>query len=277
MQLTLDFLPGINALFDRHGQVGQQPDNLCGPYWVSMLLQTYGKYPVSAVDVAQAAATVLPSQGNPSDWIPSGATSRQENGYNSIPTVSNIDECGTSVAGLIEATENLSQGLFSLLPIQPDLQLECQAEHWKSALDTLVQICQAHSPWGAVPLLNSHTSYFWNSRLTPADVTQFLQTGRAPATNPDWAVGHFALLVGHLQGHAHRLYAILDTYPQFGWNGLHLQPPSAIAQSLLRPHQSTQGGILLFIKSKDKSHIQQVMEQRGFHIAVWNNGTPFCP
>ncbi|MEM7770493.1 MAG: hypothetical protein AAF327_08285 [Cyanobacteria bacterium P01_A01_bin.37] len=269
MKLTLEVLPEIAALLAIHEQAGQQPDNLCGPYWVSMLLQTYGGFPVSAVEVAKAASTILPSQGNSADWLPPGAASRMGEGYDTIPTVPNVDECGTSVDGLIQATKTLSQGRFCLVPLQSD--------HWESGLNALVRECHAHQDWGLVPLLNSHTSYFWGSRLTPSAVVQSLQTGKEPSTSPDWSVGHFALLAGHLQGQSHRLYAILDTYPQFGWNGLHLQPPEAIAQSLLRPQQSTQGGVLLFTKTEFQSPIQSWAQQHGFQIASWDNGSPFCP
>ena len=273
MNLTLDFLPGTHTLLHQHERAGQQPDNLCGPYWVSLLLQAYGGFPVSAVAVAKAAATILPSQGNPSDWLPSGATSRTGEGYNTIPTVPTLDECGTSVDGLIQATERLSQGRFCLLPLQ--------MENWESGLDTLVQTCHDFSDrgadWEMLPLLNIHTSYLWGSQLSLSAVVRFLQMGEAPATFPDWCVGHFAVLVGGLQGQAQKLCAILDTYPQFGWNGLHLQPSGAIAQSLIRPQQSTQGGILLFMHSKNRAQIQEAFAQQGFQIAVWDNGTPFCP
>ncbi|MEL7521456.1 MAG: hypothetical protein AAGJ80_07540, partial [Cyanobacteria bacterium J06553_1] len=153
MNLTLNFLPSTHSLLQKHERAGQQPDNLCGPYWVSLLLQLYGQLPLSAVEVARAASTILPSQGNPSDWLPPGATSRTGEGYSTIPTVPNIDECGTAVDGLIQATERLSQGHFCLLPLQ--------TEDRETGLDTLVQLCHDYPDWDTVPLLNVHTSYFW--------------------------------------------------------------------------------------------------------------------
>ena len=270
MRLTLDFLPGTDALLNRHEQVGQQPDNLCGPYWLSLFLQVYGKLAVSAVDVAEAAATILPNQGNPSDWLPPGATSRTGTGYNNIPTASDLSKCGTSVEGLIQTAENMSQGRLCLLPVQ--------TQKWESGLDTLARMCTSGElgEW-VVPLLNIHTSYLWGSRLSPAVAMRFLQNSEQPAAAPDWHVGHFCLLIGQVQGTAQKLYAILDTYPQFGWNGLHLQPRSAIAQSLHRPQQSTQGGILLFTQSKNSAQVKSMLLQEGFQMGPWDNGTPFCP
>lgn len=121
-------------------------------------------------------------------------------------------------------------------------------------------LCQTHPDWQVVPILNSHTSYFWGSTLTPLQVLAHLE-GKAIAPPPaDWDVGHFALLVGQLQGKANALYSLMDTYPHFGWNGLHLQPPEALAQSLHRPNQTTQGGIGLFMATGVRSHIKSIAE-----------------
>lgn len=284
MKLALDFLPGIDSLLSRYETVGQQPDNLCGPYWISLLLQTYGQISLSAVDVAKAASTILPNRGNPLDWVPPGAISRTGEGYSSIPTIQNIEACGTSVDGLIYATKTLSQERFCLLP----LQINSWTNSWESGIDKIMQLCHNHPNWEMLPLLNVHTSYFWHSQLSLSEVVLYLASGKEPSTASEWSVGHFALLVGQAQVRSqhpthslthnltHSLCAILDTYPQFGWNGLHLQPPSAIAQSLHRPQQSTDGGILLFIKTSDRPQIAKEITQKGFQIASWDNGTPFC-
>lgn len=266
MQLTLELLPYLESLLRLHEKAGQQPDNLCGPYWVSLLLQAYGEFSVSAVEVAIAASTVLPSQGNPADWLPPGASSRLGIGYEQIKTVPNIEECGTSAIGLIRATEQISQGRFCLVPLQ--------TEDWVEGLPNVWHLCQTHPDWNAVPLLNAHTSYFQSSKLTPLELFNYLQQrGRSPSP-PDWSVGHFALLIGQLRAQVHTLYALLDTYPHFGWNGLHMQPDDAIAQSLSRPQQSTQGGVALFVKTDWRSHIQEHAIQKGFQITPWNNGSP---
>ncbi|NER82112.1 MAG: hypothetical protein F6K42_21640, partial [Leptolyngbya sp. SIO1D8] len=48
MQLNLSLFPYLEPLLPLHEKTGQQPDNLCGPYWVSLLLQAYGGLLVSA-------------------------------------------------------------------------------------------------------------------------------------------------------------------------------------------------------------------------------------
>ncbi|MGD1928969.1 MAG: hypothetical protein ACFB12_08660 [Leptolyngbyaceae cyanobacterium] len=268
--LDLALLPYLKSLLPLHAKAGAQPDNLCGPYWIGLLLQTYG-ISVSAVEVAIAAATVLPSQGNPTDWLPAGATSRQGRHYDQIPTVPNVDAAGTAIIGLMQATEQLSQGRFSLLPLTTD--------DWAAGLQTVWQLCQAQPEYQAIPLLNVHTSYFWGSKLTPLQAMTYLAGGTIPPPPPDWRVGHFALLAGQLQGPVQSLYALLDTYPQFGWQGLHLQPPIAVSQSLARPQQSDQGGLALFVETAWRSRLADAITRAGLHIEPWDNGSPapFCP
>ncbi|MEM1309327.1 MAG: hypothetical protein AAGF98_07480 [Cyanobacteria bacterium P01_H01_bin.153] len=266
MNLHITLLPYVEALLRCHEKAGQQPDNLCGPYWVALLLQAYGQLEVSAVDVALAASTLLPSRGDPESWLPPGATSLLGDGYARIPTVADLAACGTSIAGLIRATEQLSQGRYCLLPLQ--------TEDWAAGVVSLFHLCQTHPGWQAVPLLNVHTGYFWGSQLTPLQLLAYLQTSQLTPPPADWSVGHFALLAGQLQGDRHSLYAVLDTYPHFGWQGLHLQPPDALANALQRPDLPTQGGIALFVEAAVRSRIMPFLETTQFRLSPWDNGTP---
>ena len=297
MQLNLKLFPHLNSLLHRHEKAGQQPDNLCGPYWVSLLLKAYGGLSVSAVEVALSASTILPSQGEPADWLPTGATSCHGPNYDRIPTSSNLDACGTSAVGLIHATEKLSQGDFCLVSLQ--------AANWLDGLAAACELCQTHPDWQAVPILNVYTSYLWSFHLPPLTLFTYLQTGELSPPLADWKVGHFSLLAGQLRkdvkrsvssglgdvpgdaepaplqgdvpcsdGNGYTLYAVLDTYPHFGWNGLHFQPPENLAQSLQRPNQTTQGGIALFVSTEVRPHLIAAAEKFGFQIATWDNGTP---
>ena len=101
MELSFDRLPYLESLLAVYETQNQQPDNLCGPYWISLLLQAYGKMAVSPVEVAIAASTLLPSRGDPADWLPPGATSLLGPGYQTIPTVAEAEICGTSIQGLM--------------------------------------------------------------------------------------------------------------------------------------------------------------------------------
>ncbi|MEO1591811.1 MAG: hypothetical protein AAFU71_11035 [Cyanobacteria bacterium J06632_22] len=258
---TLALLPYLEPLLTRP----QQPDNLCGPYWIALLLQVLGGISTSAIEVAIAAQTILPNRAG--TWTPPGAQSLRGEGYDQIPTVSAIEHCGTSLAGLMQATQKLSHGEFCLLPLQ--------TPHWEVGLTQLWQLCQTRLDWQIVPLLNSHTGYFWGSQLSPAQLLGYLNSGqRNDISPPDWSVGHFALLAGQIRGTLASLYAILDTYPQLGWAGLHLQPSSVLAASLVRPDYQSQGGVALFVSRAVRSHVEQAVIDRGFEVAVWDNGTP---
>ena len=125
-----------------------------------------------------------------------------------------------------------------------------------------------------MPVLNSHTSYFWGANLAPAELFSYLNTGKITPPAADWSVGHFALLGGWVSGKAARLFAIFDTYPQLGWQGLHLQPSGAIAQSLKRPQHTSDGGIALFVSAELRSKVEQAVTEIGFEVATWDNGTP---
>ncbi|MEO0770219.1 MAG: hypothetical protein AAFY72_12450 [Cyanobacteria bacterium J06649_4] len=260
--LSLEYLQYLAPLLER----SQQPDNLCGPYWVALLLQAFGGLSVSAVEVAIAASTHLPAHGNPADWLPPGAHSLKGENYEKIPTLLETDLCGTSIAGLIQATELLSAEQFCLLPLQtPD---------WQNGINSLWSLCQTHPNWQIVPLLNSHTYYFWGSQLSPAAVLSYLATGKLSPPPSDWSVGHFALLFGCMTGKAANLYAVLDTYLQFGWEGLHYQSGDAIAHSLTRPQHTTTGGIALFIPTQYRTEITQAVTAANFTTQPWNNGSP---
>ncbi|MEM6256065.1 MAG: hypothetical protein AAF821_24395 [Cyanobacteria bacterium P01_D01_bin.156] len=264
MQISL--LSYLEPLLNVHHADNQQPDNLCGPYWISLLLKAYGDLNVSAIEVAIAASTILPSQGNPTDWLPPRATSLQGTDYDRIPTHTDLNICGTSIKGLVHATNTLSQEKFCLIPLQ--------TTDWKTGLSAVLTLCHSHPTWQAIPLLNCHTSYFWGTNLSPFTLISYLQGQPVSPPAPDWSVGHFNVLIGDIHKDANRLYAILDTYPQFGWQGWHLQPAAAVSQSLQRPQQTSQGGLALFVKAELYSEIKQLITQQGLEISAWDNGSP---
>ncbi len=266
MSITLDLFSYLAPLFKIHQHNNQQPDNLCGPYWISLLLEAYGQITVSAVDVAIAASTILPSHGDPSCWLPPNTSSLQGVGYEQIPPSPDLSLCGTAITGLIQATHTLSQGKFCLIPLQ--------TSSWQDGLFTLSKLCHAYPSWQAIPLLNPHTSYLWGTTPSPLTVLSHLQSKQTPTPPTDWNVGHFNLLIGTLQQGTHTLHTLLDTYPQFGWQGMHLQPSSAVSQSLHRPQHKTQGGLALFVSAEFRSDIEQIVTENGFSVSVWDNGSP---
>ena len=266
MQLSLDLLPYVEPLLKIHQNDNQQPDNLCGPYWISLLLNAYGGLNVTAVDVAIAASTILPSHGAPTDWLPPHANSLRGANYDQIPTQSDLDICGTSISGLIHATHTLSNSQFCLVPLH--------ISNWQIGLSAVFKLCQTHLTWQAIPLLNPHTRYLWGTTPSPFTIISYLQSKPISPLPTDWSVGHFNVLIGETQQDTKTLYAVLDTYPQFGWQGLHFQPPEALSQALHRPQHSTQGGLALFMKTELRSEMEHAITQAGLTISVWDNGSP---
>jgi hypothetical protein len=88
----------------------------------------------------------------------------------------------------------------------------------------------------------------------------------------DWDVGHFLTLAGRVEGPVQSLVLVRDTYPEFGWDGYHLQSASAIALALNRDDTHS-GGVLLFVAAKDKVEVERQAKERGFATLCWDNGT----
>ena len=261
---AVQFLPGFLPIVPVRQQAGQQLDNLCGPYWVSILLRSQG-FDVTPETVAQLAGTVLPV-GDSATWLPTGAASKQ--GY-SLPlpstfclkSTSCLNQAGTSAQGLIAAVSQLTAGALSLLPLQTRWTVD--------RIQALLQLCQT---WQVVPLCNIRTSPLWGAGLAVSDAIAYLNGQTIDPPEADWNVGHFLTLAGTVQG-IRALILVCDTYPHFGWQGYHLQPAETIAQALNRD-DGTGGGALLLIRSEDQPEISQQAEAIGLAIEVWDNGSP---
>ncbi|PSB31834.1 hypothetical protein C7B82_06315 [Stenomitos frigidus ULC18] len=259
---SVQLLPGMIQLAKAHQLAGQQHDNLCGPYWVAMLLRSRGFHQLTPEQVAQLAGSVLPT-GDPKTWLPERARSRQDYGL-ALPVAAGLGDAGTSAQGLITAVTQLSNGAYTLLPIQTE---------WSAArVETILERCH-HPEWNAVPLCNIRTKPLWGSSLPVSDAIAYLNGATITPPPPDWNVGHFFALAGTVEGSARSLILTCDTYPSFGWQGYHLQPSDAIAQALNRG-DGNGGGILLLIATQDKEDVEQVIRGEGFAIGAWDNGSP---
>jgi hypothetical protein len=263
--LTLSFLPGMRRLVAAHRAAGQQPDNLCGPYWISILLRAFTDITTTPSEVGLQAKSILPL-GDPVNWIPAGACPRQDYRV-PLPQTERLDLAGTSVLGLIHAVQHLSGDRYCLIPLQTN---------WTARqVLRLLALCRDYGDWQAIPVGNWQTGALWGSTLPLIDAIAYLDGDRITPPPPDWQVGHFAVLAGQVVGSAQSLVLVQDTYPLFGWDGYHFQSPEAIAQALNRDTDPHQGGILLFAASDRRAVIERVMKTQGFRIAPWDNGTPW--
>jgi hypothetical protein len=249
-------------LADVHRLAGQQHDNLCGPYWIALLLRSRGFHQLTPEAVAQCAGSVLPT-GDPKTWLPRTASSRQDYSV-ALPVAAGLSDAGTSCTGFNGGSLNAIGGAYTLVAIQAE---------WSAArVEVVLDLCR-HPTWKAIPLCNLRTDRRWSASLPVSDAIAYLNG--EPITSPaaDWNVGHFLALAGIVEGYERSLILTCDTYPSFGWQGYHLQPADAIAQSLNRGDGNS-GGILLFIATQDKEQVEQCIKAEEFAIEAWDNGSP---
>lgn len=264
----VQLLSGIPDIVQAHQQAGQQPDNLCGPYWVSILLHAYGTGDISgdsisADHIAAIAGSVLPMI-DPARCVPPGATSRQDYRV-ALPQTENAAESGTSVQGLIRAIAQVSNGQYALVPLRADWSAD-----WIAAL---LDLCQSHPQWKAVPVCNIQTGPLWGSHLSLVDAIAYLNGQSIQPPPADWDVGHFVVLAGQVTGSAQALAIVQDTYPVLGWDGYHLQSFEAVAQALSRT-DGHEGGVVLFVTERDRPEVEQCAIACGFTVSPWDNGSP---
>ncbi|KAM3090074.1 DUF6885 family protein [Phormidesmis sp. 146-35] len=263
-EFSIELLPGMSQAVSERQLAGQQQDNLCGPYWASLLLRSR-RFSISPAAIARSAGSVLPI-GDASNWLPRGALSRQDYEL-ALPETDRLQDAGTSAQGLIEAVSEHSQNAYCLVP----LRAEWSAER----VEAVLKFCH-QADWEMIPLCNLRTSHLWGSQLSVSDAIAYLKGNPISAPPADWNVGHFLILAGTVKGEARSLVLVCDTYPTFGWQGYHLQPFDAIAQALNRG-DGCEGGILLFANRLDQSAIEQHARQQGFVISIWDNGSPSKP
>jgi hypothetical protein len=217
------WLPGAERLSRAHRVAGQQQDNLCAVYWAAILLAADG-VSVDAESLALDAGTLLPP-GDPRDSIPEDATPRRD--YRVLlPVAQRPEDGGTSVHGLVDAVAKASGGSRLLVPLKAAWTGERVAD--------LLRLCRENPDWGAVPLANVRTGRLWGSRLALADALAWLAGSEVPSPRPDWDVGHFVTIAGEVEGSRRSLLVVRDSYPHFGWDGHHLQPPERFGAALDR-------------------------------------------
>ncbi|MBV9385272.1 MAG: hypothetical protein JOZ78_02475 [Chroococcidiopsidaceae cyanobacterium CP_BM_ER_R8_30] len=261
--LSLRLLPTPALLEQEHHLAGQQPDNLCGPYWAAILLRAHGFTNSGTEQIALTAGSVLPI-GDPVNWLPPAAKSRQDYRL-PLPQTQQAEEAGTAVTGLIDAVLSATKGRYVLVPLRTTWSPE--------RVEALMTLCWEHPSWEAVPLCNLRTGHLWGSRLLLSDVIAYLNGKEITIPAADWDTGHFLTLAGKVEGQEQSLILVRDTYPCFGWDGYHLQSALAIANALNRS-DGHEGGVLLFVAAGNKAEVELQAQDRGFTILSWDNGTP---
>jgi hypothetical protein len=86
-------------------------------------------------------------------------------------------------------------------------------------------------------------------------------------------VGHFACIVGRIDGPGGSLYCVADTYPSLGSAGVHLQPQERLALAIERRDMPA-GGVIVVAASEDAPEVRAAAADAGLIEGLWDNGTP---
>ena len=216
------------------------------------------------MDLALAAGSLLPG-GDPLDDVPPGADPKVDYRL-PLPLAPVPADAGTSAPGLVEAVASVSGGRRALVPLR--------AAWTEDRVSAALELCRASPRWRAVPIANVRTGLLWGSRLALADALAWLSAEEVERPPPDWDVGHFVSLAGTWDG-PHRSFVIVrDSYPMFGWDAHHLQPPEVLAAALRRD-DGREGGIALYVGAEDAAGVERAAKDRNFEVGVWDNGTPW--
>ncbi len=264
IQLTL--LPGARALLEAHARALPQKDDLCGAFCGALALKAAGieqrdGEPLDQDAVARAAGSVVARVPDIA-ILPAGERGRRDYRLE----MEFIDEgalSGTTAGGVVTAIERLSGASLVAIPLSGP---------WSAAaLDGLFEtVAGLERPVSM--LANLATGHLWGGRPSVGQLLAQLFDGASDGPVPDWTVGHFACIVGRLQGPGGSLYVLADTYPALGRGGVHLQPRDLLAAAIERRDMPA-GGVIVAAFAEDAPAIRAAAARFGLREGIWDNGT----
>jgi hypothetical protein len=237
----------------------QQRDALCGPFQAARVLREAGieRWGDEELDqdlLAVRAGTLL-SDLPPSESVPPGASSLL--GYaHELPVVP-AERAGTGAEELARAIEDAAQGAFRAIPLRT---------RWIP--ERVVRLVSFAPELGARLIANLRTGLLWGTRPPVESLLAELGGEQVEGPEPEWDVGHFVELAALVRGLAGSLVVVRDSYPTLGWDGVHLQPPRALAAALERD-DGREGGVLCVLPAE----AARTVEGLGFEVDFWDNGT----
>jgi hypothetical protein len=264
--LAVRLLPGARALLSHHARELPQRDDLCGAFCGALALRAAGieahhGQPIDQDAVARAAGSIVSAFADAGS-LPAGENGRRDYRLE-LPTVEDSSVSGTTATGLASAVAELSGGALEAIPY---------AGPWNAVtLGGLFDLLSALER-GATLVSNFATRYLWGAHATPAQIFDYLFDGVQSGPPPDWDVGHFACVVGRVEGPVGTLYGVADTYPSLGNHGLHLQPVERLAAAVERRDMPA-GGMLAIVDAADVSAVRSGARALGLIERLWDNGT----
>jgi hypothetical protein len=265
LQTTL--LPGAERLLRSHARELPQRDDLCGAFCAALALHSAGierrgEEPIDQDAVALAAGTVVSAAQNV-EILPFEEPGRRDYRI-SLPTIADGAVSGTTAAGLVSALGELSDGQLAALPYDGP---------WTMARLNAIFDLAASLTQPVTLLANFATRHLWGSRPRVGELLGYLLDGVQDGPVADWDVGHFACVVGRIDGPRGSLYCIADTYPSLGRGGVHLQPGERLAQAIERRDMPA-GGVIVVAASEDAPEVRAAAADAGLIEGLWDNGTP---
>jgi hypothetical protein len=265
-RLDVTLLAGARALLALHARELPQRDDLCGAFCGALALRAAGieEHDSELIDqdaVALAAGSVVSALGDIGS-LPRGEQGRRDYRL-SLPFVDDASVSGTTAAGVAGAVVKLSGSELAAIPYSGP---------WTAGtLGGLFDVVAAlERPVTLVG--NLLTRHLWGGHPTPDQLLDYLFDGALAGPPPDWDVGHFACVVGRVQGPAGSLYGVADTYPSLGNHGVHLQPAERLAAALERREQPA-GGVIVVANAADAATVRARAGALGLVEALWDNGT----
>ena len=263
-QLTL--LPGARMLLEAHALALPQKDDLCGAFCGALALNAAGiaqhdGQPLDQDAVALAAGSVV-SRVPDIGILPAGERGRRDYRLE-MDLIDDGARSGTTAAGVVAAIERLSGQALAAIPLSGP---------WTATtLDGLFEAAAGLARPVSL-LANLATGYLWGGRPTAIQLLANLLDGALAGPAPDWKVGHFACIVGRVQGPQGSLYILADTYPALGRRGVHLQPRELLAAAIER-REAPAGGVIVAALGDDAPAIRAAAARLRLREGLWDNGT----
>lgn len=262
----MTLLPGTQELLALQARELPQRDDLCGAFCGALALHAAGieEFGGEAIDqdaVALAAGTVVSAMRDAGN-LPLGERGRRDYRL-SPPLIDDAAVSGTTAGGLARAVEQLSGGALAALPYTGP---------WNtSALAGLFDLA-AGLERAVTFVANLATGPLWGAGARAGQLLAYLFDGEQAGPPSDWEVGHFVCVIGRVRGPRGSLYAVADTYPSLGSDGVHLQPQEHLAIALQRPGMAP-GGLIVVASVEDAAAVRSHAGALGLNEGAWDNGT----
>lgn len=264
LQTTL--LSGSRRLLSAHARELPQRDDLCGAFCGALALsaagfERRGTEPLDQDAVAVAAGSVV-SIGRELGTLPGGEAGRRDYRLG-IPTIDDPDVSGTTASGVARAVAALSENALQAVALSGPWSTQTLGGLFDtaSALEHPVTL-----------IANLATHHLWGGRPSVEQLLDHLYEGSLDGPDPDWDVGHFACVFARTSGPRGSLYALADTYPALGNEGVHIQPQELLAAAIERSDMPA-GGVLAVVNAQDADALRTGASAAGLREGLWDNGT----